>query len=61
MFVLTCLPTHLVAYTGVFNVLDYACVSFPTGLSADKSLDAPDATKQPLGPVCEAIHTECKT
>ncbi|KAF2152646.1 acetamidase [Myriangium duriaei CBS 260.36] len=28
-----------VGYTGVFNVLDYAAVSFPTGLKADQSLD----------------------
>ncbi|KAL8388947.1 hypothetical protein RB595_008914 [Gaeumannomyces hyphopodioides] len=47
-----------IAYTGVFNVLDYSCVSFPTGLLADKNLDVPDATRQSLSPTCQAIHTE---
>lgn len=28
-----------VGYTGVFNVLDYSCISFPTGITADKSID----------------------
>ncbi|KAF4879008.1 Acetamidase [Colletotrichum siamense] len=47
-----------VGYTGVYNVLDYSCVSFPTGLSADKSVDAPSSGDTPLGPVCEAVHAE---
>ncbi|KAF2758699.1 amidase, partial [Pseudovirgaria hyperparasitica] len=29
-----------VGYTGVFNVVDYAATSFPTGVTADKELDA---------------------
>ncbi|KAI1484056.1 amidase [Daldinia eschscholtzii] len=28
-----------VGYTGVYNVLDYSCISFPTGIMADKSVD----------------------
>ncbi|KAI0481873.1 amidase [Xylaria cf. heliscus] len=28
-----------VGYTGVYNVLDYSSVSFPTGLTVDKSID----------------------
>ncbi|TQN63724.1 Acetamidase [Colletotrichum shisoi] len=45
-----------VGYTGVFNVLDYSCVSFPTGLSADESLDVLlDSHGTPLGPDCEAV------
>ncbi|KAF9876787.1 hypothetical protein CkaCkLH20_05633 [Colletotrichum karsti] len=47
-----------VGYTGVYNVLDYSCVSFPTGLCADKSVDTPYSEEQPLGPVCEAIQAE---
>ncbi|KAJ0359960.1 hypothetical protein COL154_007846 [Colletotrichum chrysophilum] len=47
-----------VGYTGVYNVLDYSCVSFPTGLTADKSVDAPSSGDTPLGPVCEAVHAE---
>ncbi|KAL4878113.1 amidase signature domain-containing protein [Aspergillus karnatakaensis] len=30
-----------VGYTGVFNVLDYPAVSFPTGVVVDKEVDAP--------------------
>jgi len=29
-----------VGYTGIFNVLDYSAVSFPTGIKVDKDLDA---------------------
>ncbi|KAF6813462.1 fatty-acid amide hydrolase (amidase) [Colletotrichum plurivorum] len=47
-----------VGYTGVYNILDYACVSFPTGLSVDKSVDTTDPAAKPLGPVCEAIQAE---
>ncbi|KAK1994923.1 amidase [Colletotrichum falcatum] len=48
-----------VGYTGVYNVLDYSCVSFPTGLSADQSLDVfSDSTGEPLGPDCAAIRAE---
>jgi amidase len=28
-----------VSYTGVYNILDYSCVSFPTGVVADKEKD----------------------
>ncbi|RDW70503.1 Fatty-acid amide hydrolase [Aspergillus mulundensis] len=48
---------HL-GYTGVFNVLDYPAVSFPTGLAVDKTVDKPDPAYIPLGPDCEAINTE---
>ncbi|EQL03721.1 acetamidase [Ophiocordyceps sinensis CO18] len=47
-----------VGYTGVFNVLDYSCLSFVTGVAADKNIDTPDAAHQPLGPECKAIHQE---
>ncbi|KAJ0300200.1 uncharacterized protein N0V96_000282 [Colletotrichum fioriniae] len=48
-----------VGYTGVYNVLDYSCVSFPTGLTADQSLDTPlESTEKPLSKDCEAIHAE---
>ncbi|KAI1337878.1 amidase [Xylariaceae sp. FL0016] len=29
-----------VGYTGVYNVLDYSCISFPTGMTVDKNVDA---------------------
>ncbi|TDZ13358.1 Acetamidase [Colletotrichum spinosum] len=47
-----------VGYTGVYNVLDYSCVSFPTGRLADKSVDTYDPEAEPLGPVCETIRSE---
>ncbi|KAI0016288.1 amidase [Xylariomycetidae sp. FL0641] len=28
-----------VGYTGVYNVLDYSCISFPTGMKVDKEID----------------------
>ncbi|OAA66505.1 fatty-acid amide hydrolase [Niveomyces insectorum RCEF 264] len=40
-----------VGYTGVYNVLDYACVSFPTGLTVDKAVDQLDPACTPLGPL----------
>lgn len=50
-----------VGYTGVFNILDYSCVSFPTGILADKDIDKPmkDGYK-PLSDDCAAIHSECE-
>lgn len=58
---LTASPVTAVGYTGVFNVLDYSCVSFPTGMLADKDVDKPrrDGYK-PLSKDCEEIHAECK-
>lgn len=47
-----------VGYTGVYNVLDYSCVSFPTGLKADQTLDVLPNDSKPLGPDCAAIHAE---
>ena len=49
-----------VGYTGVFNVLDYSAVSFPTGMTADKQVDVDDSTYQPLSDDCMAIHESCK-
>ncbi|KAF3767138.1 acetamidase [Cryphonectria parasitica EP155] len=50
----------LVGYTGVFNVLDYSCVSFPTGLTVDKSVDEPlkEDSYTPLNDICKAVHAE---
>lgn len=50
-----------VGYTGVFNILDYSCVSFPTGMLADKDIDKPlkDGYK-PLSNDCGTIHSECE-
>ena len=49
-----------VGYTGVFNVLDYSCVSFPTGIFGKKDLDTPLNDYEPLSAVCKETHAECK-
>lgn len=50
-----------VGYTGVYNILDYSCVSFPSGISVDKSTDVGLGDSHvPLGDVCKIIHEECK-
>lgn len=49
-----------VGYTGVFNVLDYSCLSFPTGLAVDKAIDRIEELYQPLGSDCEAINGDCE-
>ncbi|KAJ4387083.1 hypothetical protein N0V93_007670 [Gnomoniopsis smithogilvyi] len=47
-----------VGYTGVFNVLDYSCVSFPTGMIADKEVDILKEGYRPLSETCKEIHDE---
>ncbi|KAG5926081.1 hypothetical protein E4U42_003669 [Claviceps africana] len=47
-----------VAYTGVFNILDYTCLSFPTGYSVDKLVDMMEPRYRPLGEDCEAINAD---
>ncbi|KAF1811872.1 amidase [Eremomyces bilateralis CBS 781.70] len=48
-----------VGYTGVYNVLDYAATSFPTGLSVDQDADkATGAGFKPLTSIDEEINSE---
>ncbi|KAK0621986.1 amidase [Bombardia bombarda] len=50
-----------VGYTGVFNVLDYSSISFPTGVVVDKDIDRPLKASDgytPLSSTCAAIHNE---
>ncbi|ORY14143.1 acetamidase [Clohesyomyces aquaticus] len=47
-----------VGYTGVYNVTDYAAVSFPTGIYADKEKDQPLTNHNPLSDTCKEIHDE---
>ncbi|CAN8102461.1 unnamed protein product [Discula destructiva] len=47
-----------VGYTGVYNVLDYACVSFPTGMVVDKEVDRYEDGYKPLSETCDEIHAE---
>lgn len=49
-----------VGYTGVYNILDYSCVSFPTGLTVDKEVDKLDPNYEPLGPVCKDVNEQCE-
>ncbi|KAI5924996.1 amidase [Camillea tinctor] len=48
-----------VGYTGVYNVLDYSCISFPTGITVDKSVDvALGDTYKPLTEEDRQIQAE---
>ncbi|KAK8122584.1 Acetamidase [Apiospora sp. TS-2023a] len=49
-----------VGYTGVYNVLDQSCISFPTGIKVDAGLDkALDmASYQPMSEVDKMIQSE---
>ncbi|KAI7782460.1 amidase [Diaporthe eres] len=47
-----------VGYTGVFNVLDYSCVSFPTGILGEKEVDVPLTDHEPLSAICKDTHTD---
>ncbi|KAH7003234.1 amidase signature domain-containing protein [Fusarium venenatum] len=49
---------HEVAYTGVFNVVDYSAVSFPTGINVDKGVDVLDSSYQPLSPLCKSVNDD---
>lgn len=49
-----------VGYTGVYNVVDYSAVSFPSGVSADRSVDSPVADYKALSDFCQAAHDSCK-
>ncbi|KAI1362789.1 amidase [Xylaria arbuscula] len=46
-------------YTGVYNVLDYAAISFPTGVTVDAALDIPqDNPPPPLSDLDQVIRNE---
>ncbi|KAJ4267671.1 hypothetical protein NW762_003785 [Fusarium torreyae] len=47
-----------VAYTGVFNVVDYSAVSFATGMNVDKDVDILGSSYEPLSPLCKSINEE---
>ena len=49
-----------VGYTGVFNIVDYAAVSFPCGVIAGKEIDRPKPCHRPLSNLDKEIHAECK-
>ncbi|KAI8627357.1 amidase [Xylariaceae sp. FL1651] len=48
-----------VGYTGVYNVLDYSCISFPTGLTVDQAVDVPqDDAYKPFSDIDQSIQSE---
>ncbi|KAJ4022482.1 hypothetical protein NW766_001517 [Fusarium irregulare] len=47
-----------VAYTGVFNVVDYSAVSFPTGVTVDKDGDLLDPSYSPLSSLCKSVNED---
>jgi amidase len=49
-----------VAYTGVFNVLDYSACSFPTGLTVDAKTDVATHDGEPLNSFDSDVRTKCK-
>jgi amidase len=47
-------------YTGVWNVLDYTAISFPTGLTADKEVDLLPPHQESLGELDREIQSKCR-
>ncbi|EEP83009.1 conserved hypothetical protein [Uncinocarpus reesii 1704] len=47
-----------VAYTGVYNILDYSCISFPCNVSVDAKIDLSVAGEAPLSVVDEQVQNE---
>jgi len=47
-------------HQGVFNIVDYAAVSFPTGIFADKKLDQRTSQTEALSEVDGEIQNDCK-
>ena len=45
---------------GVFNIVDYSAVSFPTGVFVDQELDKAAAGGSPLSQVDAEIQSECE-
>ncbi|EAT78413.2 hypothetical protein SNOG_14176 [Parastagonospora nodorum SN15] len=49
-----------VGYTGVFNVVDYSAVSFPTGITVDKTKDTSFADAKVQSEYCQAARDSCE-
>ncbi|THX02884.1 acetamidase [Aureobasidium pullulans] len=49
-----------VGYTGVFNILDYSAVSFPSGIYADSELDEAETGIKTLSQMDAQIQAECE-
>jgi amidase len=51
----------VVRYTGVWNILDYSAISFPTGLTADKEIDILESCQKTLGDLDAVIQSKCQS
>lgn len=49
-----------VGYTGVYNVLDYTCLSFPCKVTVNQEVDVPAISETPLSEVDALVQQECK-
>ena len=49
-----------VGYTGVFNILDYPAVSFPSGVTAHKEIDKASSV-EPLSELCTTVQGLCES
>jgi amidase len=49
-----------VGYTGVYNVVDYSAVSFPTGVTVDKARDKRTADYKSQSDYCQSAYNSCK-
>lgn len=47
-------------YTAVWNLLDWPCAAFPTGLKVDQTLDPIDTTYEPTNPNDEMEYQLCE-
>lgn len=47
-----------VGYTGVYNVLDYSCMSFPTGFTVDAQVDKAPSDYKPMTDLDATIQSE---
>ncbi|KAK2740133.1 hypothetical protein FQN57_006248 [Myotisia sp. PD_48] len=47
-----------VAYTGVYNILDYSCVSFPCNVNVDQAVDVPATSEAPLSETDALVQNE---
>lgn len=48
-----------VGYTGVYNILDYSCLSFPCGVHVDAAVDVPAVDENELTKLDGEVQGEC--
>ena len=46
-------------YTAIWNILDQPCITFPTGLTADPSIDTVDTEYKPRDAIDEREYKKC--